>query len=178
MDITFITGNPAKAKYLSDYFKLPVAHHKLDLVEIQSLDLEEIARHKVEEAFRQLQKPVLVEDVSLSFDALGELPGTLIKWFLTSLGNDGLCRLLEGYNNRSATASVVFALHDGTDVHFFKGSTRGTIVGSPRGDKNFGWDPIFVPEGQTRTWAEMSPDEKHETSLRKPALEQLAAFLS
>jgi inosine triphosphate pyrophosphatase len=177
MDITFITGNANKARYLSDYFRFQIAHHKLDLVEIQSLDPQEIVAHKAAEAFRALGTPVLIEDASLVFHALGSLPGPLIKWFMESLDNEGLCRLLDGYQDRSATASVMYGLHDGSDVRFFSGSAHGRIAGQPSGEKVFGFDPIFVPDGHTLTWAEMSPDEKHETSMRKPALENLAAYL-
>ena len=69
--ITFITGNAAKAKYLGDYFHLPVEHVKIDLPEIQSLDLKEIVDEKARGAFRVLKKPILVEDSSLTFKALG-----------------------------------------------------------------------------------------------------------
>lgn len=178
MDITFITGNANKAKYLSDYFHLPVAHRKLELVEIQSLDPQEIAAHKAAEAFRQVGKPVLIEDVSLVFHALGRLPGPLIKWFLETIDNEGLCHILDGYDDRSATASVLYALHDGSTVHFFHGSANGTIATAPQGEKVFGFDPIFIPTGHTRSWAEMTPDEKHATSMRRPALEALGAFLT
>ena len=51
------------------------------------------------------------------------------------------------------------------------------IAVTPRGETNFGWDPIFIPDGYSKTWAEMTPDEKNETSMRKPALEKLAHFL-
>lgn len=88
-EITFITGNPSKAEQLGRHLGHPVKHLKLDIPEIQSLDLREVTRHKVEEAFRQINSPVLVEDTSLTFNSLGKLPGPLIKWFLTELGNEG-----------------------------------------------------------------------------------------
>src|SRR5688572_11256576 len=96
--LTFITGNPAKAEQLRRHLEYPVEHQKLDLHEIQSLDLREIVEHKAKDAFRQVGKPVLVEDTSLIFHALGRLPGPLIRWFLEELGNPGLCKLLDGSN--------------------------------------------------------------------------------
>ncbi len=175
--MTFITGNAAKAKYLSDYFHFPIEHKKLDLKEIQSLDLREITEDKVKRAFEVVQSPVLVEDTSLVFKSLKGLPGPLIKWFFETLGNDGLCKLVDGLDNRSAYAEVQFALYDGVEMHIFEGRIEGTTAGTPRGDSGFGWDPIFIPNGYDKTWAEMTEDEKHETSMRKIALEKLAKYL-
>ena len=79
--ITFITGNQKKADYLAQYLGLNIEHVKLDLDEIQSLDLREIVEHKVRQAYAKVGKPVLVEDVSLIFSELGKLPGPFIKFF-------------------------------------------------------------------------------------------------
>ncbi|MEK7460338.1 MAG: RdgB/HAM1 family non-canonical purine NTP pyrophosphatase [Patescibacteria group bacterium] len=175
--LTFITGNAHKAKYLSDYFHAPVDHVKLDLREIQSLDVEEIAMDKARIAYEIVKSPVLVEDVSLVFTSLKALPGPLIKWFLETFGNEGLCRLLDNHADRSATAKVSFALCDENGVHTFNGSVQGIIADSPRGEMGFGWDSVFIPKGHEKTWAEMEDDEKHETSMRKIALEKMAEYL-
>src|SRR4051812_42151089 len=105
--VTFITGNQKKADYLANYLGFPVEHIKIDLDEPQSLDLTEIVRHKVRQAYIHVQGPVLVEDVSLEFAALGRLPGPFIKWFIEELGLEKLCGLLEG-KNREARTSCVF----------------------------------------------------------------------
>ena len=179
MQLTFITSNPAKAKYLEEYFHMPVSHRKLELPEIQSLDLREVVEDKVCRAFAIVQAPVLVEDVSVTFNALKKLPGPLIKWFLETLGNEGLCKLLDGYEDRTALAEVMYAYYDGKELRIFHGSTKGSISKHPRGETTFGWDPVFIPCGHTdKTWAEMSGDEKHNTSMRKIALIELATFLS
>lgn len=175
--LTFITGNPGKAKYLGDYFHLPVNHQKLDLPEIQSLDLREVVEDKAQRAFAMTKTPILVEDVSLIFKGMKRLPGPLIKWFLESLGNDGLCILVDGLQSRDALAEVLFAYCDNDGVKIFGGERRGSIAKKPKGNAGFGWDPIFIPQGHTKTWAEMNNDEKHETSMRKIALEKLKEFL-
>src|SRR5690242_16126421 len=97
--LTFVTSNPGKAKQLGQYLDVPVVQKAIDLIEIQSLDGAEIIEHKAREAYRLLRSPVLVEDASLQFLALGKLPGPLIKWFLEELGTAGLCRLLNGYED-------------------------------------------------------------------------------
>ena len=175
--LTFITGNEAKAKQLSQYLSYRVQHQKLEVHEIQSLNLEEVAIHKAQEAYKIVHSPVMVEDTSLVFNALGSLPGTLVKWFLNALGNDGLARLLHGYNERFATARACFALYDETGVQTFMGEMEGTIALEPKGERGFGWDPIFIPKGYTETWGEMSADTQKETSMRKIALTKLQAYL-
>lgn len=175
--LTFITGNADKAKYLSDYFHIPVDHKRLDLKEIQSVSLKEVVEDKARRAYEIVKSPVLVEDVSLTFTALKALPGPLIKWFLETLGNDGLCSLLHGDKNRNAIAEVEFAICDEGGVHTFKGSIDGSIAESPHGEYGFGWDPVFIPKGYSKTWGEMTDDEKHATSMRKIALDKMATFL-
>lgn len=175
--LTFITGNSEKARLVNKYLDVPVTHKKIDLVEIQSLDLSVIIEEKAKEAYKYVQSPVLVEDTSLRFCALGRLPGPLIKWFLAELGTDGLCRLLDGYSDRSAEASVMFGLYDGQAFRAFTNSREGSISLVPRGFNGFGWDPIFVPYGSEKTWAEMTIEEQEETSLRKIALEELGRYL-
>ena len=175
--LTFITGNAAKAEQLKRHLNYPVFHKKLDLDEIQSLDLKKIVERKAREAYKKVKSPVLVEDVSLSFHAFGKLPGPLIKWFLGELGNDGLCKMLDGHKNRNATAEVCFGLYDGKKLKIFGGKVEGKIAEYPRGKTDFGWDPIFIPKGNRKTNAEMSIDEQKKTSMRRIALKKLEKFL-
>lgn len=175
--ITFITGNASKAEQLSRHLDHPVAHRKMDLAEIQSLDLKEIIKHKAKEAYQCVENIVLVEDTSLTFHALGRLPGPLIKWFLTELNNDGLCKILDSYSDRGALAEVCFGLYDGEELRIFDGQMEGVIASKPRGQQGFGWDSIFIPRGHQKTWGEMSREEQRGTSMRRIALKKLEAFL-
>jgi non-canonical purine NTP pyrophosphatase (RdgB/HAM1 family) len=175
--ITFITGNPSKAEQLERHLQIPVRHKKLDLPEIQSLDLAEIVAAKAKVAFEHIGQPVLVEDTSLRFGALGKLPGPLIKWFLQELDNDGLCSLLNGYIDRSAIAEVLFGYYDGVHMKLFDGAIAGTIAAEPRGERGFGWDPIFIPNGWNKTWGEMDMEEQKQTSMRRIALKKLEAYI-
>lgn len=178
MQLTFITGNQAKAEELGRHLRVPVAHEKLEILEIQSLDLREVVAHKATTAYERVRRPVLVEDTSLAFRALGKLPGPLVKWFLAELGNEGLCRLLDPFPDRSALAAVAFGLHDGQRAHLFEGDVLGRIADRPRGEAGFGWDPIFIPQGYEKTWGEMTAEEKDRTSMRKIALGKLQHYLS
>jgi non-canonical purine NTP pyrophosphatase (RdgB/HAM1 family) len=180
--ITFITGNAGKAEQVSRYLKMPVEHRKLDLIEIQSLDLAEVVADKARRAFEQIGAPVLVEDTSLAFGALGRLPGPLIKWFFEELSCDGLCKLVDGYDDRSALATALFGYYDGKQLLTLSGELPGVIAAEPRGNNGFGWDPVFIPDGDGnpghKTFAEMTPDEATTNSLRKHSLEKLKDALS
>lgn len=175
--LTFVTGNSSKAAQLGRHLDFPVLHHKLDLPEIQSLDLREVVEHKAREAWKHVESPVLVEDTSLIFQSLGKLPGPLIKWFLMELDNAGLCRMLDGHKDRSAIAQVCFGLYDGQEFNIFDANMVGTIASTPIGKRGFGWDPIFIPKGQTKTWGEMDAEEQKATSMRRVALKKLEKFL-
>lgn len=175
--ITLITGNAGKAKEVSQYLGLEVDRISLDLQEIQSLKLEEIVRDKAMRAYEEVQRPVLVEDVAFTFHSLGKLPGTLVKWFEKELGNDGLCRMVDG-KDRSCTATVLYGYHDGKEVHLFEGEMAGQVADLPRGSNSFGWASIFVPEGMNKTYAELTDEEQSAVAMRKKALEKLHSFLS
>jgi len=171
--ITFVTGSADKARELENYLGIVVNQQKLDLPEIQSLDLKTVAVAKAQKAYDLLGAPVLVEDTALTFSALGKLPGPFIKYFLESLQNEGLVKLLNNFENREAIAVTCFALADKNGVQTFVGETLGTIVDKPKGEEGFGWDAIFIPDGYTQTWAEMTLEEKQKTSMRRKALDKI-----
>jgi len=145
MELIFITGNQNKADNATKLLGIPVSHHKLDLDEIQSLDLQEVVEHKLKQAYSIIKKPVIIEDVSLEFAELKRLPGTFIKFFVSELGIDGLCSLIG--KNRKATAKCIIGYTDGKTTKFFEGKVDGEIVPSPRGSGGFGWDKVFMPNG-------------------------------
>ena len=134
--ITFITGNQKKADYLSKYLGFPIEHIKLDLDEFQSLDLREIVEHKVKQAYEKIRKPVLVDDVSLEFCALGRIPGTFIKFFEEEMTFATLCSLLDG-KDRSAIARCGYGYYDGDRFEYFEGKMNGTIAKTPTKDNGF-----------------------------------------
>ena len=176
MKPTFITGNQSKADYLSKYLGHPIEHTKLDLDELQSLDLQEVVQHKVRQAFEKVGKPVLVEDVALEFAALGRLPGTFIRFFLEELSLEQICAIVDG-KDRGATARCVFGYFDGTEEKYFESSMPGAIAEKPAGTGGYGWDPIFIPEGCSVTRAELNEEDDKITYLKIKPFEQLKAFL-
>jgi len=200
--VTFVTGNAKKVEEvrailgasdvdahqeLQEKERAEVAHslaivsQKVDLPELQG-EPEEVAREKCRLAVEKLSPDekmgVLVEDTSLCFNALGGLPGVYIKWFLEKTGHEGLNNLLAAYEDKSAYAQCIFAFKPpgNPEILTFVGQTLGKIVPA-RGPKDFGWDPVFEPEGCSQTYAEMPKDEKNKISHRAKALEKLREFI-
>lgn len=175
--ITFITGNQNKADYLANFLGFPVAHVKIDLDEIQSLDLKTIVEHKVKQAYAKIKKPVIVEDVSLEFEALGKLPGPFIRFFVEEVPFEALCSLLNG-KSRKATARCVFGYYDGKTLKMLEGKLKGEIAKKPSGKNGYGWDRIFIPEGYSVTRAALSKEDDRKTYLKIKPLAKLKKFLS
>jgi non-canonical purine NTP pyrophosphatase (RdgB/HAM1 family) len=171
--LTFVTSSANKLTEVERILGRKLARASLPLEEIQAIDLEPVVRQKARQAYAHLGRPVLVEDTGLSFAAWNGLPGALIKWFLTALGTEEICRLLRGEPNRAATATTIFCYDDGTGSHLFTGTVSGNVPETPRGTYGFGWDAIFQPLGSERTFAEMTPEEKDHFSMRRLALEHL-----
>ncbi len=178
MNVTFITGNQNKADYFSRQMGIDVMHKKVELDELQSTDLHVIVKHKLEQAYREVDGPVIVEDVSLSFSALGELPGPYIKWFVEYSGEEACCRMLDGFDDRTATICCTFGYYDGARMEFFDSELPVLISKEPRGDNGFGFDRFFINAGYDITRAEMTQEENERTyaELMKP-FAQVREFL-
>lgn len=178
-NITFITGNEGKlreARAILSHFD--IISKDIDLPEIQEIDAQAVIEAKLQEAFALHKGTYIVEDTSLYITAMNGLPGPLIKWFLRSLGNDGLAELAQKYDDHSASASSMIGyITEEGNTHFFEGRVEGAIV-QPQGESDFGWDPIFMPEGNDKTFAQMSAEEKNAISHRKLAFTKLAEFIS
>lgn len=178
MEIYLVTSNENKARLLQGLLGKQVRKIRLDLPEIQAVNVQDVIEHKTRAAFQQVGQPVIVEDTSLAVLAWNGLPGALIRWFLETVGNEGICQMLAGYENREAVAETCIGYDDGREFVSFSGKLIGTIARSPRGDNGFGWDPLFVPEGWTKTLAEMNTEERSLlVSMRQEAVSGLKAYL-
>ncbi len=172
----FVTGNQNKADQVAAWLGMPIEHRKLDLDELQSLNLLEVVEHKARQAHGIINRPVLVEDCGLGFEALGGLPGPFIKWF-EKPGYEALCRMLDGFDDRRAVAHLAYGLFDGKTIRFFEGEMQGTIAHKPAGTRGFGWDVIFIHDGQTKTRGELDEEMWSKLSYRKQTVYKLAEYL-
>lgn len=185
--IYFITSNRGKfeeAKKIVPSLEML----EMDLLEEQEVDQQKIAQRKLELAGKEHNGSLVVEDTGFYLDCLSAcdhaqaglpgLPGPLIKWFLKTIGRRGLYDICKKFDNYRARGVTIVGYKDEKGaVKFFKGEVEGTVV-LEAGEDGFGWDPVFVPDGEDRTFAQMSRDEKNELSMRRKAFELLAQFLS
>jgi XTP/dITP diphosphohydrolase len=159
MKAIFVTTNEHKRREVQEILGVALERADLDLPEIQAIEPAEVAAEKARaarEALGDPDLPVLVEDSGLMVDAWGGFPGALTKWLMQSVGNEGLLRMLgpDEYRSASAVCVVALAETDGT-VRTFRGEVPGTVASEPRGGGGFGYDPVFVPEWSSMTYAEM-----------------------
>ena len=165
-----VTSNANKAREVEAFFggSFIVTHIALDIPEHRSDDVAEIALGKAQFAFDTLHIPVIVDDTGFSIDALKGFPGPYAAYVLHTIGNEGILKLMTSEENRRAHFTTAIAYADGKSTKVFPGTIQGRITRTPRGDRGFGYDPIFEWEG--RTLAEISLEEKNRISHRSKAL--------
>ena len=174
---SYITSNPDKAKHMSRLLGFPISEIATEIPEIQSLNLHEVIEHKTKTAYELVKKPLFVDDVSLVITQMKGLPGPFIKYFISSLGTEKICRMVDLFPSREAVAQAMIGYHNGKNMHFFLGEVKGIISEHPSGHRGFGWDEIFIPDGYTQIRAEMNEEDYDTTSPRKVALDKLKKFL-
>jgi non-canonical purine NTP pyrophosphatase (RdgB/HAM1 family) len=175
--LILVSGNPNKGIEAERILGVPVLRVSISLPEIQAPDVEDITRYKLEVARTKGYRRLVVEDVSLGFDELGNFPGPYVRWLLEAAGGKGLGAIAYALLNRSAKAQCCVAYWDGEEQKIFNGECAGEILVEPRGDQHFGWDAWFKPHGSTKTFAEMAPEEKDELSHRGKAYRMLRDHL-
>ena len=121
------------------------------------------------------------DDSGLEVDALDGAPGVYSARYSGGGSEANIDKLLDnltGKSERSAQFRTVIALLLGEDTQLFEGIVRGTIIEERRGDEGFGYDPIFVPDGYSQTFAQLGSEVKNRISHRAKAVEQLAQYLN
>ncbi len=185
------THNKGKVSELKDLF----APHGFEVVSALDLDLDEPdetedsfsgnALLKARAAMKATGLPALSDDSGLSVTALGGQPGIYsARWageprdFYKAMEKVEAELKASGSQDRSAkfVCALAVAWPDGIEA-VYEGEVQGTLVWPPRGEKGFGYDPVFVAEGETETFGEMEPARKHAMSHRARAVEKLRAAL-
>jgi XTP/dITP diphosphohydrolase len=175
VDLRFVTSNPGKVRE-ADGFLRPLGHRAVadstPTTEVQADDLETVARSKADSVLKAVPRPFFVEDAGLFVDSLRGFPGVYTAWALKTVGCDGVLRLLGNSTSREAhfEAVVAYVPRAGA-LRIFRGRADGTIASRKApGPHGFGFDPIFLPEGSERTFAELATEEKSAKSHRGRAL--------
>lgn len=181
MILRFVTGNSGKvaeAQAILAPRGIRVEAAPAHVVEIQADALDEVARAKADQARRHVARPFIVEDAGLFIHALKGFPGVYSAPVYKMLGNEGVLRLLEGVEDRSAHFEAVVAYVDGDGpARLFRGRVDGVITERAQGSGGFGFDPIFTPQGGGGTFAQLDREAKSRASHRGQALRALAGAL-
>ncbi len=178
--IYFVTTNEYKKEEVVNAFKganIELEVVSLQISELMDLDLEVIVKDKLLKAYKKFGLPCAVEHGAIHIDALNRLPGGISKVVWDSVG-DKICKFIQPGESRNAIARSLVGYCDGKKMYFFSGETKGTIAEKSRGDRKFQWDPIFIPEGSTSTYAELGLPEKGKFSQATKAWKELINFIN
>jgi XTP/dITP diphosphohydrolase len=152
-------------------------------VEETGSTFEENARLKAQAVFHKIKVPCLSDDSGLEVEALGNAPGVYSARFAGEPVDhekniDKLLKSLNEMNNRKARFRTVLCYIDAEGKEeFFTGTVEGYITHEQRGEKGFGYDPVFIPNGYDKTFAQMSSSEKNSISHRARALEKFKQYI-
>ena len=188
MEIIFATNNEHKLReirqILGDSFQI------LSLTDIGCVDdipeesptIEENSMDKAEYVFKRYGINCFADDTGLEIDALGGKPGVISARYAGEEKDmdKNIAKVLDelnGIKNRQARFKTVISLIINNKRFQFEGLINGSIISEKKGSSGFGYDPVFVPDGYTKTFAEMNPDEKNNISHRGIAVAKLAEFL-
>ncbi len=170
--IVLVTQNKHKIAELTPLFEeygLTFETTDLEKFEIRSYDVEKIALAAARHSYAILNRPVVVDDTGFFVSSLNDFPGSYAAYVLGTIGYQGVLKLLAGRDNRSARFMTAVAFYDGVTIKSFIGIMHGHISDHPSGEEGFGYDPIFIPEGFTRTYADLDLSEKVAISHRTRA---------
>jgi XTP/dITP diphosphohydrolase len=184
--LLFATSNLHKvreAQEILNKYQITIDHYPINLPELQDDSLKEIAKFAASEIDPEIKDPIIVEDTGLFIEALNGFPGPYSAFVFRTIGNEGILRLMQNITNRKAyfmTIIVLRALPKNSstfEYFFFQGEARGKISLTVRGEQ-WGYDPIFEPEGEEGlTYAEIT-EKKNQISHRTKAFQALGAKIS
>jgi non-canonical purine NTP pyrophosphatase (RdgB/HAM1 family) len=169
----FVTSNANKWHEAQRILGYAIERVELELDELQAESVGAVALAKAQAAFARLGRPVIVEDAGVELNGLGGFPGPFIKYWEKLGGLESLCRAADGLGDRSVRAVCALGICSERGSEVVLGAVDGSLSLQPRGNAGFGWDAVFVPQGEGRTFAEMSAEEKDSRSHRRKAWELL-----
>jgi len=178
--IAFVTTNEGKFREVSAMLAeagVKLVREDRSYPEIQADRLEKVVRFAATVLDDQIRGDYLIDDSGFFLDHFGGFPGVFSSYAYKRLGCAGLLKLLDGVRNRGAMFETVFLYRHGGTHEVFHGECRGLVADRERGAAGFGFDPIFLPEGATKTFAEMTLTEKNAVSHRSRAVAALLAYL-
>ena len=179
MIVKFATSNPHKvgeANQVGKEHGIEFVQLREEYPEIRHDDVRKVAEAGAEHVFDRIKEPVIVEDTGLFIDSLKGFPGAYSAFVFKRIGNEGIIRLLGDSGDRSAEFTSAIGYCDSEGVKVFDGAVKGKIGTQITGTAGFGYDSIFIPEGEEHTFGE-DPELKARVSHRKKAFEGFCRFI-
>jgi non-canonical purine NTP pyrophosphatase (RdgB/HAM1 family) len=182
MKITFITTNKHKFEEVKNVLKdYPVELEQLNMEYEENHDakIEEVARDAAKKLAKELNKPIVLEDTGIFFEAYDGFPGALPKFAIKTLGYKGIFKLLAGENRNAYFKTVAAFCGPGEEPVLFEGIIRGVItdkIHNPDSDV-MPYDRIFIPEGEEKTISDMTMDKKNAFSQRARAFRKFGEYI-
>lgn len=180
LEVRFISGNKFKIAEVTEILSssnITVIPVDSKIVELQTEDTNKLVKEKALDAFYKIGRPLFVEHTGLYLEHMNGLPGGLTQIFWDNLGALRFSELFGNTSNPKVSAKTVIGFIDGKQFHYFEGSIDGIISSTPKGNTDFQWDCVFIPNGHEKTFSEMGT-EKNSISMRKLALDKLSSFLN
>ncbi len=178
MKLYYATGNKGKFAEVKAFLeqhnpKIQLQQADIDLVEMQTNDQKAIAMHKAEQAWEQLQAPVLVDDAAVYFEKYNQFPGILTKFLFTGIGFEGILKLTGDNSPAYFQCHLVFA-HGPNQFEVFEGICKGNIIKPATFEYPPGlpYDAIFIPEGTDKTYTQLRKENIHDYFYRIRALKE------
>jgi XTP/dITP diphosphohydrolase len=179
VEVLFATSNQNKvseANKVGQEYGVSFRQINVMYPEIRADSVRTVAEDGARFVFSQMNRAVIVEDSGLFIEALNGFPGAYSSFVFGKIGNAGILRLLDGVEDRRARFVSAIGYKDDDGESLFEGVSEGYITPQERGKHGFGYDPIFMPEGSTKTFAE-DLKKKHEVSHRRKAAELFCKFI-
>ena len=170
--IKFVSSNRHKYEEIDEFLRTNAIESSwlnMKYEEIQEDSIEKISWESCNRLISKIGSNFFIEDSGIIIEALNGFPGPYSSYVQRTIGNEGILRLLEG-KERSATFVTVISYWDGQQILQFEGKTEGTIATSIFHGRDFGYDPIFIPEEKTKTASLLSIKEKNQVSQRGKAM--------
>ena len=183
-EIIFVTTNKGKVESAKEKLKdIKIDIYNYEVDEIRSDDVREIAKHKVKEAYKVVEKPCISLDAGFYIEALNGFPKAYVNFALDTIGVEGILKLMEKETNRKCAFKECLAYYDGENMLLFNGNHEGILSEEIKGkDNDKKWSDlwyVFIPYGYDKTLAQMS-DEQRENRKRckenNSAMDELADY--
>ena len=180
--IYFVSENQHKFLEYKSLFqeKQEILSINIPLLEIQALTSLQVCEHKLKAAKNHpllQEKDFFIEDTALYFCAWKNFPGVYIKWMLKSLGTEGIYQSLHSFTKKAiAECNIGYFSNKRKEYYYFQGRIAG-IITKPTKKKSFGWDPLFIPDKQKISYAQMTLKQKNLHSHRALATKKFQQFL-